>query len=199
MLRTLIQEHDQIKVLIAGAYLLEEFSGWQHYLVNVEMLYLGYLSKSEATKLIKKGSHLQYEPEALDSILYITHCHPALIQLICKELINQVNLDTSARMRFTISVANVEQAVNKALKTGKALFSHATHPSHYSDNELKFLSLLSKHSNWVHQKYILASMSEIELQIALKHLQQRQLIEVSDNHQNYRFEIEFIRRWFAQI
>ena len=199
LLRTLIQEHDKIKVLIAGAYLLEEFSGWQHYLVNVEMLYLGYLSEVEAIKLIKKGSYLQYEPEALDLILYITHCHPALIQLICKELINQANLNPSSRMWRNVTVDDVELAMNEALKTGKALFSHATHPSHYSGKELKLLSILSKHSNWVHQKHILTAMSEMELKIAWTHLQQRQLIKVSEDLQSYRFEIEFIRRWFAQI
>ncbi|WP_353572090.1 ATP-binding protein [Candidatus Albibeggiatoa sp. nov. BB20] len=197
LLRTLIQEHDKIKVLIAGAYLLEEFSGWQNYLVNVEMVYLGYLTKREAVQLAGKSNSIQYEPDALQHISYLTHNHPALIQLICKELINQLNFSPSTHLRRKVNLNDIEHAANEALKTGRALFSHATHPSHYSDIELKLLKLLAQDQEWVSRNEILKAISVDDLDIALTRLQQRQLIKISADQHYFQFEIELIRRWFA--
>ena len=60
-----------VEVLLAGSHTLDEFERWASYLINVQVLYLGYLQEVEARQLIERPAPsfaLQYQAEAVERV-----------------------------------------------------------------------------------------------------------------------------------
>ena len=102
MLRHLIQHRPQFKVLLAGSYTLDEFERWSSYLINVQVVKVGYLREEEARLLVEApvpGFALRYDPIAASRVLDLTRCHPFLLQLLCAEIVVLKNEQPPARRR----------------------------------------------------------------------------------------------------
>ncbi|OQY43122.1 MAG: hypothetical protein B6242_15350 [Anaerolineaceae bacterium 4572_78] len=124
MIRHIIQHRPRFKILLASSHDLTELSRWASYLVNVQTVKLSYLKPAEARHLIESpmpGFPLRYEPDALQRILQITNCHPALIQLLCYHLVNVKNTQPLDQRRL-VTVADVESTVPISLKQGTSFF-----------------------------------------------------------------------------
>jgi AAA domain len=193
MLRHLIQHRSCFKVLLSGTHTFTELERWSSYLINVQVIHLGYLSDREAQHLIEnpiQNFALSYEPDAVQRILFLTHGHPFLLQMLCSEIVALKNEQSPQQRRFC-QVADVEAAIEQTLNSGSFFFADiernqvdATGRAILSAIAIKEMSpsaLSEQFSEWE---------SSIEL------LLRRELIKLSDS--NYRFQVELIRRWFQR-
>lgn len=197
MLRHLIQHRPRFKVLLAGSHTIEEFQRWASYLINVQVVHISYLKQAEARQLIEQPVQdftLRYEPNAVERVLQLTRCHPFLLQLLCPEIVALKN-EQDPSIRRLATLADVEAAIPEAISVGSFFFADIQN-NQIDAAGLAILRFLAAQGEGaiVSRKTILQQFPD-EYD-ALDLLLQRELIEkVGDG---YRFQVELIRRWFAQ-
>ncbi|ETW97000.1 MAG: hypothetical protein ETSY1_24440 [Candidatus Entotheonella factor] len=201
-LRHLIQHRLRFKILLAGSHTLEELQHWSSYLINVQVLLVSYLHPDETRQLIEqpvKDFALRYEPEASQRVLELTRGHPFLVQLLCAEIIALKNEQEPAERRLAC-LADVEAAVPEALSHGRLFFADIE--NNQIDNiGLELLRRIAAQGSGAIVTYeMLTSHCTRDALDALNHsltlLLRRDLIETVEA--GYRFQVELIRRWFAQ-
>jgi len=197
--RYLIQNRDNIEMLLAGSHTFDELPRWANHMVNVKTVKISYLKEREARELIERPIDnylLQYEPGAIQRVLDITRGHPHLVQLLCYELITLKNTHPSSH-RFRASIADVDAAIPRALDKGSFFFIDIQ--ENQVDKEgleiLKYIANQDPEEGC--NQATLAKLFSDNLDITLKRLLHRDIIEVEDNH--YRFQVELIRHWFALL
>jgi len=201
MFRHLIQHRPRFKILLSGSHTLDEFERWASYLINVQTVHLSYLQASEALQLIEqpvKDFTLRYDYSASQRVMQITRCHPALIQLLCAEIVTLKNKQNVAERRLA-KLNDVEVAVPGALQHGRFFFADITN-NQVPREGVELLCFLAKQG----EGYM---MSETDLHDSyadkenfrqmLNHLLHRELLE--ELADGYRFQVELVRRWFASI
>jgi hypothetical protein len=194
----MIQHRSHFKVMLAGSHSLEEFQSWASYLINVQVVKIGYLEPDEARQLIERPSpnfSLRYEPEASQRVLDLTRGHPALVQLLCYELVTLKN-EQEAAVRRLACLADVEAAVPRVLASG-AFFFGDIQQNQLDAAGLALLRCLARQGEGVVvSRENLASLAgpTVDLEHALALLLRRDLIETVNG--GYRFQVELIRRWF---
>ncbi|MCB8942813.1 MAG: ATP-binding protein [Ardenticatenaceae bacterium] len=197
-LRHLIQHRPRFKVLISGSHTLDEFQRWASYLINVQVIHIGYLGEAETRQLVEKpvvGFALRYEAAASQHVLGLTRGHPFLVQLLCAEVVALKN-EQPPEVRRLAGVEDVETAVSSALDHGSFFFADIQR-NQVNPVEQEVLRLLARGGGTAvaRQQLVAYFPSLMALEEALVKLQQRELIEpVADG---YRFQIELVRRWFA--
>jgi hypothetical protein len=196
MLRHLIQHRPRFKVLIAGSHTIEEFQRWASYLINVQVVHIGYLKEPEARQLIERpvtDFTLRYEPDAVDRALQLTRCHPFLIQLLCGEIVALKN-EQDPSIRRLATLADVEAAIPAALSVGSFFFADLQN-NQIDAAGLAILQFLAARGEGatVSKQTILQHFPDKYYAIDL--LLQREAIEQIND--SYRFQVELIRRWFA--
>jgi hypothetical protein len=167
-------------------------------LINVQTVHIGYLSDGEAQQLIERPVQefaLRYEPEAVQQVIALTRGHPALLQLLCAEIVALKNeQDPATRRQATL--ADVEAAVPEALNHGSFFFADIER-NQISAAEQQLLRLLATHGpDAIVGPVDLACHPDpaASLPETLASLSRRELIEAIDG--GYRFQVELIRRWF---
>jgi hypothetical protein len=197
LLRHLIQHRSRFKVLLASSHPLERFQRWPGYLINVQVVKIDYLEKSEARQLIEQpvtGFTLRYQPEAVDRILELTRRHPALIQLLCYEVVELKN-QQDVPLRALATAADVEAAVPQALKSGSFFFANIEN-NQLAPAESGLMRFLASHTENAAASYeLLHQHFPDDLDAILQKLLQYELLEEVEG--GYRFQVELIRRWFA--
>lgn len=198
LLRHTIQHRPRFKVMLTGSHALEEFQQWASYLINVQVVRIGYLARDETRQLIEQPTPdfaLQYEPAASQRVFDLTRGHPALVQLLCYEIVTLKNeQDTVVRRR--VGQADVEAAALNALAGGTFFFADI------QQNQLNATALVLLRAMAAHGAGAVIERTELaklvpdtaELEQSLALLLQRDLIEAVDA--GYRFQVELIRRWF---
>ena len=203
MLRHLIQHRPRFKLMLAGSHTIQEYQRWASYLINVQVVHISYLEEESARKLIErpvKDFTLRYDPNAVERVLELTHCHPFLVQLLCSEIVAYKNeQDTSVRRLATL--ADVEAAVTEALDTGSFFFADIQN-NQVNAVGLEILRFIAARGEGaiVNKNTILQEISGVS-ENAFQQLLQRELIEKVENEEEgdgYRFQVELIRRWFAR-
>jgi hypothetical protein len=194
MLRHLIQHRPRFKVLLAGSHTLDEVQRWASYLINVQVVQIGYLEETEARLLIEqpvKGFALRYEPEASQRAFALTRGHPFLTQLLCAEIVALKN-EQDPSVRRLAKLTDVEAAVPEALTSGSFFFADIER-NQVDGAGLKLLRMLAGRGEGavMAQGEVSAYPSE-----SLAALARRDLIESTDG--GYRFQVELIRRWFER-
>jgi hypothetical protein len=202
MLRHIIQHRPRLKILLAGSHTLDEFERWANYLINVQTVHISYLQAAEAVQLIENPVNnfvLHYAEEATQRIMEITHGHPALIQLMCAEVVTLKNKQNIVERRLA-TFEDAEAAIPGALQHGRFFFADITN-NQVSTNALKLLKFLAGKGEGAMMDeasfFENSQFTREEFELAVQNLLQRELIE-QVNSQNYRFQVELIRRWFNQ-
>ncbi|MEC4815963.1 MAG: hypothetical protein SAK29_22220 [Scytonema sp. PMC 1069.18] len=205
MLRNIIQHRPRFKVLLAGSHSIEEYQRWASYLINVQVVHISYLKHDEARQLIErpvKDFTLRYEPDAVERVLQLTHCHPFLVQLLCGEVVALKN-EQDPSVRRLATLADVETAIPDALSTGSFFFADIQNNQvdAIGLDILRFLAAKGEGAIVSRKTLSKAFPNECVRQShegirSFKLLLQRELIEEVDD--GYRFGVELIRRWFAQ-
>lgn len=199
MLRHLIQHRPRFKVLISGSHTLDEFQRWASYLINVQVIHIGYLSQVETQQLTEKPVQdfaLRYEAVASQHVLHLTRGHPFLVQLLCAEVVAMKN-EQPLEVRRLATIEDVETAVPLALDHGSFFFADIQR-NQLNPVEQEVLRLLARAngSEPVPRQTLVAYFpSLMALEEALLKLQQRELIEPAAD--GYQFQVELVRRWFA--
>lgn len=196
MFRHIIQHRPRLKVLLSGSHTIDEFEQWASYLINVQTVHISYLQPKAALQLIQqpvKDFALRYEVDAQQHILEITHCHPALIQLMCSEIVTLKNKQPIAERRLA-QLADVEAAIPGALQHGRFFFADIAN-NQVTKTGLSILRFLAEQGEgaFVAESVLHSDFPE-EFDLNINRLIQRELIESVDN--GYRFQIELIRRSF---
>jgi hypothetical protein len=194
MVRHMIQHRAGFKVMLAGSHPLAEFHRWASYLINVQVVKIGYLAPDEARHLIErpiKNYPLLYQPQASQRVLELTRGHPALTQLLCYEIVTLKNEQKPAS-RWRVDRSDVEAAIPRALNSGSFFFADIEQ----NQVDQAGLHLLRELAACGEGAAALRRPGPIELDPPLQHLLQRDLIEPADG--GYRFQVELIRRWFAR-
>jgi len=145
------------------------------------------------------GCNLELHERA--RVIQLTHRHPALVQLLCAELIDLKNTQ-SPQQRRLVEVADVETAAPSCLEAIKFFFSDIIY---HQINEpartlLHFLALQGEYKI-VKLSYLAdyaksCGQSREVFKAALVLLLRRELIEAVQP--GYRFQVELIRRWLLQ-
>jgi hypothetical protein len=198
MLRNLIQHRTRFKVLLSGSHTLEEFQRWSSYLINAQVVHLGYLQEPEARQLIEhpvEGFALRYEPDASQRVLNLTHGHPFLVQLLCAEIVALKN-EQDPSMRRLATLADVEAAIPEALSSGSMFFSDIER-NQIDVGTLSVLRYVAAQGEGatISQKSLISEFPD-GWRDAIDLLQKRELIELTSS--GYRFQVELIRRWFTR-
>ncbi|MBK8934268.1 MAG: hypothetical protein IPM76_18515 [Chloroflexi bacterium] len=200
MVRHLIQHRSRFKLLLSGSHTLDEFQRWAGYLINVQVVHISYLSPAETRQLAAQpvgDFALRYETAALDRVLALTRGHPFLAQLLCAEIVALKNEQPPEQRRLA-RAADVETAVSPALQHGSFFFADI------EQNQVdrvgrEVLRLMASHDEGEatpRRELVAFVPSLMALEESLLHLQQRELIETVEG--GYRFQVELVRRWFAE-
>lgn len=98
--RSIMQNHARVALLFSGAKMVGDFGrSWASYFVNVERIKVGFLRDAAAHELIVRPVPRIFNEDVTLEIMRVTHCHPFLIQAMCKQIIEQLN--DSAREQAT--------------------------------------------------------------------------------------------------
>lgn len=92
-MRSFSQRQDQIVFMFVGSALFSELHGpdWANYFVQAVRFPVDYLSREEAERLVTGPVRLRYAPEVIDRLFHLTQGHPALLQLLCRKLVDIAN------------------------------------------------------------------------------------------------------------
>lgn len=196
MFRHIIQHRWSIRILITGSHTLAAFPQWAGYLINIETLHLSYLEIDEAQQLIAdpvKPFSVTYEQAAVQRIWAITRGHPALIQLLCKEIVYLKNAQVVSS-RYLICQNDVEAAIPQVLQQGAAIFTHLVHC--LPKPAVQLLRLLAQHGEnaSMSTEDLAQQCRQDSLAPLLANLVVQELLELTPT--GYRFQVELIRRWF---
>jgi hypothetical protein len=176
---------------------LDEIQRWASYLINVQVVHIGYLKEAEARQLIERpvrGFALRYEPDASRRVLELTRSHPFLVQLLCAEIVALKN-EQSPAVRRLARLADVEAAMPQALSSGSFFFADIER-NQVDATGLALLRFLAEQGEGATvSREVLAHQLHDRLEQTLDLLTRRELIEAVGH--GCRFQVELIRRWFA--
>ncbi|MFN8490864.1 MAG: hypothetical protein U0350_24945 [Caldilineaceae bacterium] len=195
-LRNLIQHHPKLNILLAGSHRPQELAGfWSSYLISVNVFEISYLEPLETRRLIERpipGFGLHYQPQAVDHIIALTRCQPLLVQLLCQELVHLLN----ERGEREAGVAEVEAAVPRALERGNTLYFNYLREYDAGLEGNVMLTKLAKRGQSAVIKTAELTGEQPAYVAALQRLLARDLVEEVEG--GIRFEVELVRRWWAQ-
>ncbi len=163
----------------------------------MQVIKISYLDEKDALDLIERpvrGFNLRYEPAASRRILELTRCHPHLVQLLCFEIVELKNLQPPEKRRI-VTFEEVETATQHAIATGDLFFSDLSNQA--GDGGLAVLRFIAASGEGaVIDRAAIAHHFPNATNDVLQLLLRRDLIEVLPG--GYRFQVELVRRWFAQ-
>jgi hypothetical protein len=198
MLRHLIQNRSHFKVLLATSHSVEELPHWASYLINVQVVRVGYLQENEVRQLIEQPIQdfaLRYTPDACQRVLDLTNGHPFLVQLLCSEIVTFKNEQTPACRRLA-QRADVDAAVPHTLQQGTFFFVDIAQNQIDAAGRAVLCFLATQGPQAVVDPDTLARQCPVAFAPTLALLMRRDLLEAVDG--GYRFQVELFRRWFAQ-
>ncbi|MDM8566562.1 hypothetical protein QUF74_13035 [Candidatus Halobeggiatoa sp. HSG11] len=193
-MRHWMQHRENFQIVITSQR-MEEFNRWPSLANNMILIYLGDLTEIETRQLIEhpvKDFELKYDSSAVQRILELTCCHPALVQLLCREIVVLKNKQ-DVKLRFSVTQQDIEEAISSALETGQSIFitfeQRATDKGNALLHDIAVLG-----SGKVVTKEQLSQQDDLDKTLNI--LQSLELLEQVDN--GYRFRIEMFRLWYIK-
>jgi hypothetical protein len=212
-MRNLMQHQPKLSFLFSGAdQLLEMVANYASVMFNLAIpVKISFLDLQSARRLIEEPAQrvgVEYHPIAVERILANTAGQPYFIQLICRHLIQRLNME---ERRF-ITVVDVESVINE-LVTSIAKTQHFDHLWDVQKVPLvdrllmSCIAELSEHEmDWVRQERILETLRENGREIneaqfvsSVVRLQERDIIEekkTPGGGLEYRIKVNLFRQWF---
>ncbi len=196
--RHTVQHHSRFKILVAGTHLPQEMPLWRDFLINARVLKIDYLSQTETLQLIEqpvRSFPLTYPPQVSQTIYELTRGHPYLVQSICFEVVMLKNEQPLA-IRYKVSPDDLEEALQRAQASNLIFFNDLVH------NQLS--PLAASMAIALARQGAQTCLSPLEWQKAAPYFSESGLAElitrdvVEAVNGDYRFQVEFIRRWFAE-
>lgn len=173
---------------------------------------VSFLNEGAARRLITQPNadfDLDYDPDAIETIIGLTHGQPYLIQLICHSLVSRFNrqmfeeeLSGGSKPERRFHLADVEAVVSapELFRDGDAYFSGVWQQA--SDGESAeqhtLLRILAVAEQGLSAEELMArsGLSQVVVQQALKVLERHDVLAERDGI--WRFTVELMRRWVAR-
>jgi hypothetical protein len=199
MFRHIIQHRPRFRLLFSGTHTFAELQHWATYLINVQTVHISYLSDNEARQLVEQPAKyfpLRYTPEASQRVLSVTRQHPALVQLLCGEIVQLKNTQPM-NQRLKVQPDDVEAAIPQALKFGGFFFAdiEQNQVGEIGQAVLRFMASHGEGAVVSLQALEAETQFATELEKTLALLVQREIVEAEGD--GYRFQVEMIRQWFS--
>jgi hypothetical protein len=123
-MRSFSQHQNHILFLFVGSALFTELKNphWGQYFVQAQTFRVDYLSPTDALRLITDPVSLIYPPELPEQMVVLTKGHPALLQLLCSEMVNIANRTPKKNMSQADLDYVVQQIINDSSTAPMALF-----------------------------------------------------------------------------
>jgi uncharacterized protein len=123
-MRSFSQHQNHIVFLFVGATLFTELENphWVHYFVHAQTFRVDYLQKTDAFRLITEPVSLIYPLELPEQMFVLTQGHPALLQLLCSEIVNIANRTPKKNMTQADLDNAVQQVINDSSTAPMAVF-----------------------------------------------------------------------------
>jgi tetratricopeptide (TPR) repeat protein len=206
-LSNLIQNNENLTFIFSGTPEILRFMELHPDLEKICVSYkVGYLDEASARRLVRDPVEgwFKYGDGCVDHIIYLAHCHPYLIQLLCMLLVSRMNFVVK---RPTINLSDIEALEKQVVEGGQmraAFWSEfdSDVPGEVSD-EQKVLFLIAERGDdgvWVSVDEIIKSfqrydhpMSREGLLSACSPLIDAEMLEV--NGEEYRVTIPLFRKW----
>lgn len=185
-IRNIVQHRRQIAVLMSGSHQLDELPPhWSSTLVNTETLPISFLSEDDTRNLIEQpvaDFPAIYTPEAVDTIVRITHCQPYLVQLVCALLVERMNSMRRIPPTSYVTPDDVETVISLALERGSAYFDNLWRAQTKTVLAQRVLAKLAAAPNTALDGAALRQIERDEMALAeaLRVLQRREII-IRDN------------------
>lgn len=125
--RQVIQYHPNIILLFSGVRTFSSMGektglNWSNYFVNVQTLKVSFLKNDEARQLILHPrpdySGEEIFGEVVEQIIQQTNCHPFLVQALCSQLIDTLNVEK----RELVEPTDVARAVKQVIESWDGYF-----------------------------------------------------------------------------
>lgn len=112
-MRSFSQQQNQIVFLFTGAAQFADLKNpnWDRCFIHAMPLPVDYLKPEDATRLITEPVDLNYPTAVIERMWAITQGHPALLQMLCRYLVNIAN--TEARKNMTLT--DLEQVISQKI------------------------------------------------------------------------------------
>ena len=123
-MRSFSQHQNHIVFLFVGAALFTELENphWGQYFVQAQTFRVDYLPRADALRLITEPVSLVYPPELPEQMVDLTQGHPALLQLLCSEMVNIANRTPKKNMTQADLDSVVQQVINDSSTAPMAVF-----------------------------------------------------------------------------
>jgi len=192
-IRHIIQHHPRIVVLLAGSHRPGELQlPWSDALISAKLIRVSYLSKAEARQLITQPApnfQITYGEESVARIVEVTRGQPNLVQAVCFELVNLLNVEGRREAR----PADVEDAVAQALESAENYFAEMW--GQLSDYQRQTLGSLAPRDAGATASQLAAASGADPNRLAsdLDTLADRTILERVEGA--WRFQVPMVREW----
>jgi AAA ATPase domain len=197
--RQIIQYHPHIILLFSGVHAFSDMGtktglNWSNYFVNVQTLKVSFLNSDEARRLvIHPRPDFQGEEifgGVVEQILLQTNHHPFLIQALCSQLVDDLNIEKGQR----VELAHVTRAIEQMIDSWDGYFDDLWKRC---DEPQRACLLVLYTQEWASPKDILQQYSHLDEQRihkALRTLVRRDLVVRKDDT-TYRIATPIFNRW----
>lgn len=165
-------------LLVSGLPLQRLGPHWVDRIISAKLYELGYLEADAAEELVRRPIPEFpdiYPAGGVEKILRQTNCHPYLIQLVCDQLVRQLN----GKQQLRASMADIERAIDESF-TATALFS-----------ELWDRQMQAREQQWL--RLLTQGAAVTQADGALRELEQHQF--VLREHGQYRIAVPMFESW----
>jgi hypothetical protein len=208
--RGLIQTYPWFVVAFAGLHTLEEMRRdyWNPLFGSVTAVPVSFLGREAARRLITQPTpdfSLDYDTDAIERIITLTHGQPYLIQLIGHGLVTHFNRQTfeeGVEREWRFSLADVEAVIGapEFYRDGDAYFTGVWRQAETSEppGQTAVLGTLVRSETGMPAEELTrqAGLAPEEVGRALETLRRHDVVMEEDGR--WQFTVELMRRWVAQ-
>lgn len=192
-IRHLIQHHPRVVVLVSGSHRPDEMElNWSDTLISTKLIEVSYLGEEEARQLITQPVprfEVQYRPESVDDIVSLTRCQPYLVQALCFELVNLLNV---AGRREALR-EDVEQALQQGLDSTRLYFAEMWRQ--LGEGQQRLLRLIASQPLTAPELVEASGREGAEVEADLRLLETRSIIEKQAETDRWRFQVPMVGMW----
>jgi hypothetical protein len=166
---------------------------WPDVLISTKLIRVSYLQQEEARQLVIQPVpefEVSYAPGTVDEILSRTRCQPYLIQALCYELINHLNMEG----RREATGADVALVAGHALESAHLYFAEMWRQL---DENLKSITrAMSQSQGGIDVPRLATELSTDpeKVETGLRTLAGRSIIE-QDSAGQWRFQVPMVAEW----
>ena len=192
-LRHIIQHHPRVVVLVSGSHRPDAMElNWPDVLISTRLVEVSYLEEEDARQLITRPVPkfpLTYTGESVTQILRTTRCQPYLVQAVCYELVNLLNVEGLREA----TPRHVSEAAQQALDSTRLYFAEMWRQ--LTDGQRRLLQAIAARPEATPEPELRALLAAEpgSLEAELRTLSLRRVLEESDGR--WRFQVPMVAEW----